>query len=124
MGGGLTVYNSTSGKLYTLLYDTSSGPFVLYSWNTTTSLNAAVFSTVVMIGLATAAIGRYVYISVTNNATNLIWGASMTGIPGTFVTLGTTALATFITSVSHVGIVNGNSLTGGFIVADWFRRTA
>jgi hypothetical protein len=118
--GGLVVTNS-SGAQYTLFHANSGGPFSLFAWSSPTTFSANIFTGLDYAGVI---VGEFVYVSVTNDGTNLIWGASLTGVPGSFNTLGSVTLASFIGSVSNIGIVNGSGSAGAIVIVDWFRRTA
>ena len=64
------------------------------------------------------------YLQINLTALALTFSASITGVPGSFVTIGTATLASFIVAVTGVGIAadlgGGGSSRG---VYDWFRKT-
>ncbi|HEY3658276.1 MAG TPA: hypothetical protein VGL34_25175 [Steroidobacteraceae bacterium] len=121
-GIGLLVRNSSSGKLYCYLLDTANGPFACYAFDNPTTFNATLFnSTAFPIGTVNTT--QWIHMEIENDGTNLKFKASMTGVAGSYQQIGTVALATFIGSVSHVGVLFNNNVSGGVGIVDWFRRT-
>jgi len=120
-GAGLAVQNASSGKLYVLIWDSAvTGTHIeLLSFNSPTSFNASV-AVSALIGTVT----EYHYLSVRNDGTNLIFAASNSGNSGNYQILATVALATFITSVDHAGLVYNNNIAGATAAFDYFRRVA
>lgn len=125
VGGGtgiaLTVYNSTSTKLYVLLVDSQVNTqtrMELLAFNSPTSFNG----TIAVNTLITSA--PWQYLRVMNDGTNLIFSSSPTGNAGSYQLLVTVSLSTFISSVTHIGLSFNNNIAAAVAMIDWFRRTA
>lgn len=124
----LLALNSSSGNAVGSFLFTGDGNAYIQrgTFNTTTWVYTFVSNPVN--GLATY-LSKYqwLYIKMALDAggTTLTFSVSVSGLPGTFLQLGTETVATFLSSITHVGCaasVGGTSISGGAI--DWFRRTA
>lgn len=123
----MILYNSTSQKLYLFSLNSSGDGSVVYAFTNPTTFSATAagpITTVGIVNLSSSNIQNWWYYRVTNNGTNLIFQASITGVEGSYVTQFTLALSAFISSVSHIGVVHNNNVAGAICVFDWFRRTS
>jgi hypothetical protein len=64
--------------------------------------------------------GAPIYLKAKYDGTNLILSYSMTGLVSDFTQLLSTTVASWISTITNVGLANSNSCMG----LDWFRRTA
>lgn len=122
VGVGLIAYNSANSHLYCYLFNTTSGPLVCISFNSPTSFNGVLFSNS-NLPVGTANLAHWIYLQISNDGTTLNFLASQTGIPGTFQSIGSVALATFIGTVTDIGIAINNNVAGAVCVADYLRGT-
>lgn len=68
---------------------------------------------------------QFIYLRMTYNGTTVVYEVSSTGVPGTFQSVLTETVATFLSSITHVGLyTNSLSSSNGKAACDWFRRTA
>jgi len=65
----------------------------------------------------------YLQISLASNTYTM--SASVTGVPGSFIALGTIVLSSSTVTTTNIGLcTDPEATTGGKIVVDWFRKTA
>lgn len=70
-------------------------------------------------------INQWGYWELENTGTMLIWRYSSTGVPGSFIQLGTELISNFIGSVDRIGIgADARTVSDVVAICDWFRRVA
>lgn len=124
----MVLRDSGSGKLLTFYKQGSASTFAVgvHRWASPTAYNAAAIGGS---DIFSGAHGREakspIYFEVELSAGVLTFRYSDTGVDGTFISIGTESVATYITAIDGIGVgtfgANANPITAVF---DWFRKVA
>lgn len=123
--GGMVVRNSSSGNL--IIFGYADSGVAIQRFNSPTSFNSSITAATITFPQKTLSVVQtdYFYFQISLTGTTLTFSVSASGVPGTFEPMGTEPLATFITSVDQVGLgFDNNNAAQGFVLYDWFRKTA
>lgn len=118
--GGFVVYGSGSTKNYIFGQDASDGKLRVHRFTGPSTYDSSPYANLPF-GMVP---GVPVYLEVENDGTTLYFRVSATGVDGTFVTLFSQALATWVTAVTSIGVMGNSAIASAAIVIDWFRRMA
>jgi hypothetical protein len=120
---GLSLRDSSSGKLLTIHTTISANTIESNRWNSVTSYNSS--SSTESLGSRYAALD-WRWFEAKYDGTNLILSWSPTGVEGSFIALRTETPATFIGSPTHVGLFTNNDGTSaaGHLYCDVFLKVA
>jgi hypothetical protein len=121
---GLLVYNGGTGALLEFGLVTTSALLSIFEFTNPTTFSAILTSAAVPPGAASTVQQEWLYLRIANDGTNLTFGVSYTGIPGTFYPVATTTIAAFIGAVTHIGIVASAQTAINGTLCDTFLRVA
>jgi len=121
---GLIVRNSANGRMFSFSRSYSTGmKWLVQRWASSTAVNATVYSSDGFSAPFFRSSHIPTYFEVEKLGTSVIFRISDSGVAGTFYTIATEPLATYLLAVDQVGIyvdtTNNNVSMGVF---DWFRK--